>query len=264
MRKFLLIAALLALPVFAREAAPATDEVQVMILGTLHMANPGGHIHDDTIDDVLAPKRQKELKEVADALLRFAPTRVMVEQSPGSTTVPYRKYREGMLEPARNEAVQLGFRLAAMAGLDEVHGIDADGDFPYPALVEYVNRTGRQAMLQELDDETARLVAESQRVIDTGTIARILRHMNEPAEIERSHRFYRKVLLIGAGDEQPGVDLATGWYRRNFAICANLLQNTKPGDRVVVVYGAGHAFLLRQCIQETPGFRLVEPNDWLP
>lgn len=264
MRKFLLIAALLALPVFAREVAPATDEVQVMILGTLHMANPGGHIHDDTIDDVLAPKRQKELKEVADALLRFAPTRVMVEWPDSLTTERYRQYREGTLKPNRNEVVQLGFRLAAMAGLDEVHGIDADGDFPYPALVEYVNRTGRQAMLQELDDETAGLVAESQRVIDTGTIARILRHMNEPAEIERSHRFYRKVLLIGAGDEQPGVDLATGWYRRNFAICANLLQNTKPGDRVVVVYGAGHAFLLRQCIQETPGFRLVEPNDWLP
>jgi len=31
-----------------------------------------------------------------------------------------------------------------------------------------------------------------------------------------------------------------------------------------VFYGSGHAFLLRQCIQETPGFVLVEPNDYLP
>jgi len=25
-----------------------------------------------------------------------------------------------------------------------------------------------------------------------------------------------------------------------------------------------HAFLLRQCIAETPGFDLIEPNDFLP
>ena len=32
----------------------------------------------------------------------------------------------------------------------------------------------------------------------------------------------------------------------------------------MVFYGSGHAFLLRQCVSETPGFRLVEPNDYLP
>ncbi len=47
-------------------------------------------------------------------------------------------------------------------------------------------------------------------------------------------------------------------------ICANLLQLSTPGDRIVVFYGSGHAFLLRQCVAETPGFRLVEPDAWLP
>jgi len=72
------------------------------------------------------------------------------------------------------------------------------------------------------------------------------------------------MLHIGEGSEQPGVDLLTGWYRRNFAICANVIQNSHSGDRIVVFYGSGHAFLLRQCIAETPGFQLVEPNRFLP
>jgi Family of unknown function (DUF5694) len=38
----------------------------------------------------------------------------------------------------------------------------------------------------------------------------------------------------------------------------------KPGDRIVVFYGAGHAYLLRQCVREVPGFELVEPNTYLP
>jgi len=54
------------------------------------------------------------------------------------------------------------------------------------------------------------------------------------------------------------------WYKRNFLICANIIQLSKPGDRIVVLFGAGHAFLLRQCIGQTRGFKLVEPNDYLP
>jgi hypothetical protein len=36
------------------------------------------------------------------------------------------------------------------------------------------------------------------------------------------------------------------------------------GDRIVVIYGAGHEFLLRRCIREMPGYKLVEANDYLP
>jgi hypothetical protein len=76
--------------------------------------------------------------------------------------------------------------------------------------------------------------------------------------------FYRTMLRIGLGEDQPGVDLLTAWYHRNFQICANLLQIAKPGDRVVIFFGAGHAFPLRQCVAETPGYKLVEANDYLP
>ena len=31
----------------------------------------------------------------------------------------------------------------------------------------------------------------------------------------------RSMLRVGDGTEQPGVDLVTPWYRRNFLICAN-------------------------------------------
>ena len=27
---------------------------------------------------------------------------------------------------------------------------------------------------------------------------------------------------------------------------------------------SGHAFLLRRCVQDMPGYKLVEPNDYLP
>lgn len=43
-----------------------------------------------------------------------------------------------------------------------------------------------------------------------------------------------------------------------------MIQLAHAGDRVVVLYGSGHAFLLRQCVAQTPGFQLVEPDSYLP
>jgi hypothetical protein len=95
-------------------------------------------------------------------------------------------------------------------------------------------------------------------------IAAALRYLNDPERLSHDNSFYRQMLRFGAGQQQPGVDLLTAWYRRNFLICANLIQNSQPGDHIVLFYGSGHAFLLRQCVTETPEFILVEPNRFLP
>ena len=44
---------------------------------------------------------------------------------------------------------------------------------------------------------------------------------------------------------------------------AKLTTVTKPGDRVVVVFGAGHNYWLRHFAQETPGFSFVDPRPFL-
>jgi Family of unknown function (DUF5694) len=95
-------------------------------------------------------------------------------------------------------------------------------------------------------------------------VAAALRNLNDPARLAGDNAFYRATLRIGAGKDQPGANLLTAWYHRNFLICANLVQLAAPGDRIVVIYGSGHAFLLRQCVRETPGLKLIEPNAWLP
>ena len=249
--------------VAANDPAPR-DDVEVMILGTYHMANPGADLHNTRADDVLAPRRQQELADVAAALGRFKPTRVAVEWPADLTRERYRAYRDGTLGESRNEVVQVGFRLARAAGLDAVHGIDVDGDFPYDPVQAFAQSHGQDALLTAAHARIGASVAGLQGVIDGGSVAQALRWLNTPARIADDHTFYRELLRIGAGNEQPGVDLLTAWYRRNFAICANLLQLAKPGDRVVVLYGAGHALLLRQCVEETPGLRLVEANDYLP
>ena len=61
---------------------------------------------------------------------------------------------------------------------------------------------------------------------------------------------------FGKGEEQSGAELASYWFMRNAKIFNKLVQTTKPGDRVIVVYGNGHGPWLRTMIEKTQGYEL--------
>ncbi len=251
-------------PLAAQAADQAPKPIQVMVVGVFHMSNPGRDIHNLKVDDVLAPKRQSEIAAITDALARFKPTKVGVEWPADVVADRYRQYLAGTLAPSRNEVVQLGFRLAKTAGAEGVYSLDADGDFPYERVKNFAESRGFQGLLDEQNAIIERQLSEEAGFLANKGVSADLRFLNDPERIKADNGYYRTMLRIGLGDDQPGVDLLTAWYHRNFQICANLLQLAKPGDRVVIFFGAGHAFLLRQCVSETPGYKLIEANDYLP
>ncbi|MDQ2925984.1 MAG: DUF5694 domain-containing protein [Acidobacteriota bacterium] len=249
--------------VFAQHG-PADAPVSVMVVGGFHMANPGHDIHNVTAPDVLLPDLQTQIVKVTDALAGFHPTKVMAESQADVASEGYARYLAGTLPPSRNEVVQLGFRLAKTAGLDHFYGIDVGGDFPYEPVQAFAKTHGQSELLARSNAEIETLAQTQTALLLSKGIAATLRYLNDPGRLSRDNNFYRQMLRVGAGPEQPGADLLTAWYRRNFLICANIVQNSRPGDRIVIFYGSGHAFLLRQCVTETPGFILVEPNSFLP
>lgn len=245
-----------------KPAAPP-PVTEVMIVGLFHMSGVTRDLHDEVAPDTLQPKQQAALAAIDAGLARFHPTAVAAEWDAPVVAEWYPKYLAGQMKPIRNEVVQLGFRLGKLLGIP-VYGIDADGDFLWEPFKTYAEAHGGAQLLADEDATIVREVAASQRLIDTKGIPAALRYLNDPVRLRSKNGWYRNLLRIGDGKNEPGVDLMTGWYRRNFQICANLIRIAKPGDRIVVFYGAGHAFLLRQCVSETPGMKLVEANDYLP
>jgi len=243
---------------------------EVMILGTYHMSNPGKDIHNLKADDVLVEKRQHELADVAAGLAKFKPTKVVVEQSVENgapVKLPrYHDYLDGKMADSRNEVAQVGYRLAKQMKLADVWGIDVDGDFPFEAVQKFAEDGHPQLAKQlgELGAEVERMLKGLEDTLKSGTVSQGLRYLNDPKRIVEGNAFYSTLLLYGAGNEQPGAALLTAWEGRNNQICARLMQLAQPDDRIVVLYGSGHSFLLRRCVQDMPGFKLVEANDYLP
>lgn len=258
--------ALLATATLPAHAAEAS--VHVLVLGTYHFANPGRDIVNTKVDDVLPPHRQAELEALTKQLARFAPTKVMVERDAdkhdGLRIPEYQAWRTGGRRDVRNEVEQVGYRLAHALKHEAVYGIDADGDFPFEAVQAWAKKNGVEAQLNATLDELkvrAKAEEEAQR---TSTIAQMLAAFNEPAAIRLDHQnFYATALRYGRGAEQPGAELLGQWTLRNARSCARMVQLARPGDRIVVLFGAGHSYLLRQCVSEQPGWKLVEAVDYL-
>lgn len=248
---------------------PGDDRIEVMLVGTYHMANPGQDLFNVEADDVLTPKRQREIDEVVDRLAAFRPTRVVVEAMWGDTTAPsrYHAYRAGDHQLSRNEREQIGFRLAARMVLPTVHGIDVRGEFPFGPVRELAlsdsTLTPHLEGLQRFGEAAVSAIGEW---LSKGTIGETLHRLNTPGTIDRSHEGYLRYFLpVVKGDDDAGATLLAEWYERNIRTFANLHRmDLEPHDRIVVVYGAGHVPILRQLTADSPYFCVEDPLPYLP
>ncbi|WP_298913679.1 DUF5694 domain-containing protein [uncultured Algimonas sp.] len=241
-------------------AQSGTDDVTVMVLGTYHFSNPGRDLNNLEAEDVLAPKRQAELAILADVLAEFEPTAIAVERvaEPPYDDPVWAEYEPSKLSSVRNERIQIGHRLAALTGIERVYAVDeqpVDGEpdyFPYGPLSEFAKDADREAELSALSNWDG-FNAEFEALQKTGTIPALLMLMNGPAFTDD---FYWNAIKLGAGERQPGPELAAYWFLRNAKIVNKLVQVAEPGDRIVMVYGAGHGHWLRHIIEEMDGYRL--------
>lgn len=259
----------------AGPARAAERPVAVMVLGAYHLGNPGQDLHNARIDPVTTPAKQRELADLARRLARFRPTVVAVERvtdTPDLADPKYPAFTPADLAKDPDERVQIGYRVAALTAA-RVIGIDVQelpGEpdyFPFGPVADWAKaHPADQAKLDAAQAEVAAFTSGIERDQRTRTIRQILAGMNGPGPNDQRamhRRFYNGVIGFGDRDRQPGADLAGRWFTRNAKIFAKLAQATRPGDRVLVVYGAGHKEWLSRLAADTPGFRLVEASAYL-
>jgi hypothetical protein len=264
----LTVLALTPVPARAQFAALGgkTAGAQVLVLGSYHMSNPGLDAVNITADDVLAPKRQREIEELALRLARFRPTKVAVEIPFGrdsASNALYRRYVQGGHALDRTEMQQLGFRVAKGAGLPRIYGIDYDLDVNVAAVLVWALTHGQPELATAAQSLSARLVAEADSMMKHATVTEIMIALNS-ARADSAHGIYMAALRVGADTSYPGATMTARWYERNLRIVSNVLRLIEaPSDRVLVIVGAAHGPILRELLGRVPGVRVAPPGDAL-
>jgi hypothetical protein len=93
-----------------------------------------------------------------------------------------------------------------------------------------------------------------------------MRRLNTPQYRLSNHRSYFYVAQVGdAAGDNPGAAWVGTWYTRNLRILGNLRAlMTRPGERVIALFGAGHGYLLDQLARESGEFTIADPLAWIP
>lgn len=252
----------------AQDAAPAAD---FLFLGSYHMDNPGRDVHNTKADDVLAEKRQREIAEVVRLVERYRPTRIMIE-----TNAARQERVDGEFAASchgdrpldGDEREQLGYRIACNLGLDGVVAVDWNDLGPiadensvnYLAAIERAGQQEERARHMQIGKANN---ARSQQILDNGSVRDMLLHLNSPQWLADNAHAYFRIGLYGTAADPAGANWMMLWFGRNQQIFNNIVRHTEPGDRVLVIYGAGHGNLLRQLARDSGFYRVHDATTWL-
>ncbi|WP_156818930.1 DUF5694 domain-containing protein [Sphingomonas sp. Mn802worker] len=248
------------------------NRAALLVLGSGHFDNPGADIANVRVENILTPDRQREIEAVVDRLARFRPNHVAVEWNAvdqAKLDKRYAEYRAGRYKLTADERDQLGLRLAAKLNLPRVDAVDfvgdgpgKDADYDFVGWMKTHGRAAEWTAFERQAQAQADATGARQRCTSIGDW---LRYYADPNYTRLNETPYYTIARFGDARDNPGANWVGQWHARNLKIYANLAHLAgRPGDRTVVIFGAGHAPLLRAYASESGTFNVADTRDYLP
>lgn len=273
------------------------DKTTILLLGVYHFNNPGMDEHNIEVDDYFSERRQAEIDEVNGKLAEFQPNKIFIEwkrkEDQDYTDSTYKAFLKGdldlkELESGRNEVYQLGFKIGKLTGIQELTCVDADGVW-LGQWVNFIADTLQNKYYLRESEKIRRDFEDYNSKFNSRTVLENLIETNQWESIMDNHRYYNDLAIrvkdtVGiyfanqertdtiAGMEYTlrsydfeniGVELVAEWYKRNFLTYGNILENSRSGDRIILIFGQGHIRILHHMLNDNPNFVVIDPLDYL-
>ena len=253
-------------------------KAKAMVLGVFHFSNPSLDSYKEKYPlNILEENKQKELDTLLSKIAEYKPTKILVEwnriKADSITNVRYQNFLKNSFDISdkSNEVYQIGFKLAKKLGHSRIYCSDASADWFGVELDwenydedAYLKSKGQYDKATRYDYESFYELHDSLKT--THSLTQHLRLINNPEDRLKGHQAYLTNNIIeGAGDNYLGADGVARWYRRNLRIFANAydLTDFDKEERLLLIYGSGHVWQLRQLFKDSPDFEYFEPNDYL-
>ncbi len=244
-----------------------SEKAKVLVVGTFHFDYPGLDAHktsDDDKIDVLKDPKKTEVTELVNYIKTFKPNKIAIEAFPNwNAHEKLKAYKTGAYRDERDERFQLGMRIANEIGLDTLYAIDADN---MAEDLEKIDSSYTNALFKDFDFQNddpylqfvKDWIGQEDKLIPKVNLLDYFKHINS----RESHQYGYGAYLVGDFklDNRRGADiLASWWYNRNLRIFRKLQQITEsPDDRILIIFGNGHAAILRQLLEASPEYEFVE------
>ena len=245
------------------------EKTAVLVVGTFHLDYPGLDVHKteekDKVDVLTEPKKS-EITELVNYIKRFKPTKIAIEAFPEwKATEKLRRYKNGEFKDKRDERYQLAMRIATEMKLDTLYSIDAKS---FDSDLEKLDSIYFQKLFKDFDfksnDRFDKMYEELYGYEDKLPLKTNLLKYFKYINSEEFHKLGYGTYLVGDFklDNQRGADiLSIYWYNRNLRIYRKLQEITESSkDRILVIFGNGHASILRHLLESSPEYEFIEFN----
>lgn len=253
-----------------------SDKIQVLNVGFFHFGyTPDAH---STEFNENSEESRAQIRAVAQRIAEFKPTIICIENLPKHTEKINKYYQNYLKNPVRldstfGESSMVGFEVGRLSGVDKIECIDHHMGYNYSVgdfieqSPDYENSIDSETYLQLTNEpfkdypEMAKRYAE----YDSLDLQHKLLLINEPLYLDHSiNSNADKLLYVGIEDGFEGADNAALFYQRNMRIFSNLnrIKMTK-NDRVFILMGAAHTAFLREFIERSPKFEMVNTLEFL-
>ncbi|WP_214728251.1 DUF5694 domain-containing protein [Exiguobacterium sp. s168] len=233
---------------------------QILLMGMFHLDRPAnGDLIRPVIFDVASERRQQEIQEVVARLNVFRPTGVALETSPERMSDLQHTYENYQSESdlTDNERQQIGFRLAQMVGLADLHGVDWNETVPGVPDLGIVRSHHPEAFETIFAAEMKR-IEQLEHAMEQLSFSEWLDQLHTEETIAASARIYDQIERLESGR----IWIEGYWHVRNQKIANHLLQLAQANERIVCLYGAAHLPLLRQYLNDSKQVDVMTWNDW--
>ena len=245
-------------------ATTDSNRTVVVVVGAYHFVSKANLVNMQ-VDDPLSPARQSQIEVLVNRLSAFRPTKVVLEQTSGTRDLEqhYQDYLHDHWALEASENYQIGFRLAKQMKLPRVYLVQVDADLDFNAVDAYAKAHDQTHLVDANRHLIERLIRRAAEIQSKGTVLDVYRYFNSEAAIRLNDSAYTYLCRIGDDGNFVGADLVSAWHQRNLRMFAKLSRLSGPGERILVLYGQGHAYLLRDFIRQAPDMKLVDAESLL-
>ncbi len=254
----------------------STSKIKVLNFASFHF----GYSSDanTTEFDEESEEAQEAVRRISRMLAEFKPTIICVESVPENHEALNALYQKFLKSPDTlitdlGETSMVAFDIARMNEIDTIYGIDNHMGYNY-SVGDFIENS--PDLKNSIDPDTYLELtnhpfkdypemAKLEENFDNLSLLEKLQFMNEPRYLDNSIISNAdKLFYVGIDDEFQGADNAAIFYHRNMKIFSNLNRiPMNKEDRVFILMGAAHTAFLREFMERSPKFEMVNTLEYL-
>lgn len=221
---------------------------EIMIVGSQHY-------HELFINSEADESFLNHLDVLREELLQFHPTRVCIEQEEkiqDSINTYLNDYEPDKFY--KNKAYDIGFYISKKMKLNSVLAMDwmgenDDSNGIYNSY-EWAKANDNQFIkilkeIQSLHSSISKLNNPYEMTVQ----------LNKPETYKKDQLLYGQMMLLG-DDRRTSIPWLSWWYKRNMIMVNNITKNLTRDDKIMVIVGSGHTYILKQLLEVSEKFNV--------